>query len=99
MPFQRHGGDPEVDRWVDNVFIQNLTARPEPPKARFVKRRPVSVRAIHVQSLDELVRREPLDDVDLLVARLSQQRYYSLLEPGEELTDTALMLSTHYLTA
>jgi hypothetical protein len=45
--FQRHSGDPVVDRWVDNVLIRDLTGRPERPKARFVKRRPVSIRALH----------------------------------------------------
>ena len=43
--FQRHGGDHIVDRWVDNVLLQDLTARPEPPRARFVKRKPVTKRA------------------------------------------------------
>jgi hypothetical protein len=96
--FQRRGGDPVVDRWVDNVFIQDLTARAQPPRARFVRRKPVSLRALHVHSLDDIVRREPPDDVDLLIARLEQRRYYAMLEPGEPLTDTALMLSTCYLT-
>ena len=40
-------GDRVVDRWLNNVFIQRPAARPETPKARWVKRRPVSVRALH----------------------------------------------------
>jgi hypothetical protein len=67
------------------------------PKAKRAK--PVSVRAIYVKSIDDLLRREPFDEVDLLIGRLEQCRYYAMLEPGEELTDTALLLSTHYLTA
>ena len=53
--FQRHGGDHEVDRWVDNVFIQDLTGRSQPPKARFVRRKPVTLRAMHVHSRTELL--------------------------------------------
>ncbi len=94
--FQRQIGDPLTDRWVNNVLFQQ--PMPQAPRARFVKRKPVSLRAMHVQSLDDIVRREPPDDVDLLISRLEQQRYYSMLEPGEPLTDTALMMSTCYLT-
>jgi hypothetical protein len=96
--FQRHGGDAVVDRWVDNVFLQDLTARAQPPRARFVRRKPVTIRAMHVRSLVDIVRRDPPDDVDLLIARLEQRRYYAMLEPDEPLTDTALMLSTCFLT-
>jgi hypothetical protein len=96
--FQRHGGDDVVDRWVDNVFIQNLTARPQAPRARFVKRKPVTLSAMHVHSLDDIMRREPPDDVDLLIARLEQRRYYAMQEPGELLTDATLMMSTAWLT-
>ena len=53
--FQRHGGDPVVDRWVDNVFIQDVTARPQAPRARFVKRKPVTLRAMHVHPRTELL--------------------------------------------
>ena len=53
--FQRHSGDPVVDRWVDNVFIQDVTARPQAPRARFVKRKPVTLRAMHVHSPLELL--------------------------------------------
>jgi hypothetical protein len=53
--FQRHDGDPMVDRWVDNVFIQDLTSRAQPPRARFVRRKLVSIRAIHVRSPSELL--------------------------------------------
>jgi hypothetical protein len=53
--FQRHGGDPVVDRWVDNVFIQDLTARPQAPRARFVRRKPVTLRAMHVHPRTELL--------------------------------------------
>jgi hypothetical protein len=53
--FQRHGGDPVVDRWVDNVLLQDLTSRPQPPRARFVRRKPVTLRAMHVHSPGELL--------------------------------------------
>jgi hypothetical protein len=95
--FQRHGGDPVVDRWVDNVFIQDLTARAQPPRARFVRRKPVTIRAMHVRSLDDMVRREAPDDVDLLIACLEAVSLLRI-EPDEPLTDTALMMSTCYLT-
>jgi hypothetical protein len=64
--FQRHGGDPVVDRWVDNVFIQDLTARARPPRARFVRRKPVTLRAMHVHPRTELLPRcvEPSDKYD-----------------------------------
>jgi hypothetical protein len=95
--FQRHGGDPVVDRWVDNVFIQDLTARAQPPRARFVRRKPVTIRAMHVRSLDDMVRREAPDDVDLLIACLEAVSLLRI-EPDEPLTDTALMMSTCFLT-
>jgi hypothetical protein len=53
--FQRHGGDRVVDRWIDNVFLPDLTARPEPPRARFVKRKPVTLRAMHVHPRTDLL--------------------------------------------
>ncbi len=52
--FQRHHGDNVVDRWVDNVLIQDPAGRAQPPKARFVRRKPVSLRAMHVRSLNSL---------------------------------------------
>jgi hypothetical protein len=54
----------DVDRWVNNTFIQTPAARPSRPKARWVKRRPVSLRAMHRITPDPVFGFDPPECVD-----------------------------------
>jgi hypothetical protein len=45
-----------ADRWVNNVLLRRLNAHPEPPRARYVKRRPVSIAALHIVKPEHLRR-------------------------------------------
>jgi hypothetical protein len=54
----------DTDRWINNVFIQRVAERPESPKARWVKRKPVSVRALHRVKPDPIFGFDPPVCVD-----------------------------------
>jgi hypothetical protein len=45
-----------ADRWVNNVLFRRLNAHPEPPRARYVKRKPVSIAALHIVKPEHLRR-------------------------------------------
>jgi hypothetical protein len=51
----------DTDRWVNNVMFRRPLANPRRPRARFVKRRPVSLRAIRVRPISDL-RPNPFED-------------------------------------
>ena len=57
-------GDKVVDRWTNNVFIQKPLERPERPRARWVKRKPVSLRTIHRVTPDPIFGFDPPICVD-----------------------------------
>jgi hypothetical protein len=59
-------GDVLVDRWTNNVLIQRPLERPEPPRARWVRRKPVSLRAIHRVKPDPIFGFDPPECVDPL---------------------------------
>jgi hypothetical protein len=43
-----------TDRWINNVMIRRPLANPQRPRARFVKRKPVSLRAMRVRPITNL---------------------------------------------
>jgi hypothetical protein len=50
-----------IDRWLNNAFIRDPLSRPEPPRARWIKRKPVSVRALHRVKPDPIFGFDPPD--------------------------------------